>query len=70
MLSAVCNTYLNDNTYSYQVLKFIVNNSGPLTNIWYFSHTPYSSVAISIINLTFLNLSDALKGHPVKKLGP
>jgi len=51
-------------------IKFTANNTGPLTNIWYFSHTPYSSVVINIININFLNLSDALKGHPVKKLGP
>jgi len=70
MLSGVCNTYVNDNKYSYHALKFTVNNSGPLTNIWYFSHTPYSNVAISIINLIFLNLPDALKGNPFKKLGP
>ena len=56
MLRGVCNMCWNDNKYSYLALKFTVNSSGPLTNIWYFSHTPYSSVVISIINLSFLNL--------------
>lgn len=63
MLRGTCNTYLN-NKYSYHLLKFTLNNSINQ----YLVFVTHSSVAISIIYVTFLNLSDALKGAPSKEI--